>query len=242
MVGAMASTGAHAQSEPEIAEPAATSEQDSGSSLMDDIVVTAQKKNRAERAQSVPMAISAITVKQLDALHLVTVADVGATAPSVSLSGLGTLRGVVAASIRGIGTNSSIPSIEPAVGFFVDGVYLGTNFGVVLDTFDIEGVEIQRGPQGTLQGRNVTGGAVMIRTQRPGNAFAVRAQTSIETGPEYAFAASVEGPLGNTIRAKLAGYYRKDEGWFTNQTTGKPFGRESTWFFRPTVVIEPTDG
>ena len=74
-------------------------------------------------------------------------------------------------SIRGQGINSSIPSVDPTVGVFIDGIYLGTTFGVVLDTFDLESIEVLRGPQGLLFGRNVTGGAVLLRTRRPSGEF-----------------------------------------------------------------------
>jgi iron complex outermembrane receptor protein len=70
-------------------------------------------------------------------------------------------------SIRGQGINSSIPSVDPTVGVFVDGVFVGTTYGVVLDTFDLESIEVLRGPQGLLFGRNVTGGAVLLRNARP---------------------------------------------------------------------------
>lgn len=206
-----------------------------------DILVVARKKSRSERAQDVPIAETALGAQQIAEMHVVTLPDIAAKAPNVTLSNNGTFKGVAAFTIRGLGVNSSIPSIEPAVGTFVDGIYLGTNYGVVLDTFDLESIEILRGPQGTLQGRNVTGGAVLVRSRRPGKDFAVRAQADVETGPQYTFAASVEGPIiRDVLSAKIAGYYKDDKGWFTNRFTQAPAGLEKTWFVRPMATFTPS--
>src|SRR3546814_11704142 len=88
-----------------------------------------------------------------------------------------------------------------------------------MDTFDLEGIEILRGPQGTLQGRNVTGGAVLLTTRRPGDEFVAYGQVGIETGPEYNLAGSVEGPIvADKLLAKLSGYYRNDRGWRSEES------------------------
>lgn len=208
---------------------------------IEQIVVTAQKKSRAERLQEVPIAITALGEQQIEDAQLVTLADLGSRAPNVATAPNGTFGGVANFSIRGLGSGSSIASIEPAVGVFLDGVYQGSNFGIVLDTFDLESIEILRGPQGTLQGRNVTGGAVMVRTRRPGDTFGVRTFASVETGPNYTLAASVEGPLiSDTLKAKVTGYYKDDKGWFRNQFDGEKVGALRTWFIRPTVVFSPS--
>ena len=97
--------------------------------------------------------------------------------PNVQLDDIATFKGAANFSIRGLGINSSIPSIDPTVGVFVDGMYMGVTSGVLLDMFDLESVEVLRGPQGLLFGRNVTGGAVVINTKDPGDAFAFSVKT-----------------------------------------------------------------
>ena len=208
-------------------------------SLLGDIVITAQKKNRAEQVQKVPIAVTALNAAQLDTLKVVTLRDIGAVAPNVALEPNGSARGVANFTIRGLGANSSIASVEPTVGTFINGIYQGVNGGVVLDAFDLESIEILRGPQGTLFGRNVTGGAVLVRTARPTDQFQAAFRGSVETGPQYTVAGTVGGPvIGDVVLAKLTGYYKNDRGYFDNRFTGEKNGEERTWFVRPTVVLD----
>jgi iron complex outermembrane recepter protein len=150
------------------------------------------------------------------------------------------VKGFASFTIRGLGVNTTIPSMEPAVGVFVDGIYLGMSAGAVLDVIDIDNIEILRGPQGLLFGRNTTGGAVLINTRRPGDVFAVNALFNYETGPQETASASIEGPISKQFRAKLTGYYSNDDGWFTNQFDGRSFGASRTYVVRPTVTWTPS--
>ena len=127
--------------------------------ILEEVLVTAQKKSSAEEIQDTPLAITAYGADQLDALKVRDLKSLSYSMPNVALEDVGTTKGVANFSIRGLGINSSIPSIDPTVGVFVDGMYLGINSGVVFDMFDLAGIEVLRGPQGVLFGRNVTGGA-----------------------------------------------------------------------------------
>ena len=124
---------------------------------INEILVTGTKTKDAENVQDVPLAVTAFNSDSLEAFKIRDIAGLSFQAPTVSLDQVGTSRGTANFSIRGLGINSSIPSIDPTVGVFIDGVYLGINGGVVFDLFDLDSVEILRGPQGVLFGRNVTG-------------------------------------------------------------------------------------
>jgi iron complex outermembrane receptor protein len=137
--------------------------------MIEEVVVMATKKADAENVQNVPIALTAYNDKQIELLKVRDLQSLAYTSPNVALDDVGTTKGVANFSIRGLGINSSIPSIDPTVGIFVDGMYLGINAGVVMDLFDLESIEVLRGPQGILFGRNTTGGAVMINTKKPGN-------------------------------------------------------------------------
>lgn len=205
------------------------------------IVVTGTKTQNAEDVQDVPLAITAFNSASLEALKVRDVQSLTYSAPNVSLDQVGTSRGQANFSIRGLGINSSIPSIDPTVGVFVDGVYLGLNAGVVFDLFDLESVEILRGPQGVLFGRNVTGGAVLINTGNPTDYLTGKFRASVDGplvdrgrgGANYTVSGVVSGPIvEDTLLFKLGGYYNKDEGYFTNLFDGSNHGEAETKILR----------
>ena len=205
------------------------------------IVVTGTKTQNAEDVQDVPLAVTAFNAQSLEALKVRDVQSLTYSAPNVSLDQVGTSRGTANFSIRGLGINSSIPSIDPTVGVFVDGVYLGFNGGVVFDLFDLESVEILRGPQGVLFGRNVTGGAVLINTGNPTEEFSGKFRAAVDGpwvdggrgGSNYTASGVVSGPLiEDTLLFKLGAYYNNDDGYFTNLFDNTNHGQAETKIFR----------
>lgn len=171
--------------------------------LIEEVLVTAQKKAVAEKSQEVPIAISAYSGDKVEAMFAADVTDIGLTSPNVSLTPL--LPGIGNFSIRGMGTvGQSIPSSDPAVGIVVDGISYGTIYGVLFDLFDIESVEILRGPQGTLFGRNVTGGAVVLRTGRPTDEFEGKVKATLGSHDRKDVMLSVSGPLSEEFSGKVA--------------------------------------
>lgn len=211
--------------------------------VLEEVVTTATKKSEAEVAQFVPAAINVLTGEGLAARHVIDIEDLSYALPNVALDTIGTGKGIANFSIRGLGVAGSIPSIDPTVGVFVDGMYLGVNYGVVVDMLDLQAAEILRGPQGILFGRNVTGGAVLLRSRRPGGEFSANATLRTETGLDSRFAGSVEGALaGGAIAARLSVGYRDDDGWFENSAPrGGPVGAEVTRVVRPVVTWSPSD-
>lgn len=217
----------------------------SASSLLEEVVVTARK--REELSQTVPIAITAYNAEQLDTLKVRDLSNLSVKMPNVALDDIGTFKSVANFSIRGLGINSSIPSIDPTVGVFVDGVYMGQNAGIVIDMTDIQSIEVLRGPQGTLFGRNVTGGAILINTRRPTDELEFDAKVAVDGNPNgdgglnsYVMA-GVGGPLGDTVGARVSFYRNKDNGWFENLYNGENFGASETVIFRPVLSWQPTD-
>ena len=148
--------------------------------MLEEVVVTARK--RQETVLDAPLSISALGADQIEARKLRGLTDLAVSMPNVALDEVGTARGIANFSMRGLGINSSIPSIDPTVGIFVDGVYLGTNFDAAFDIFDLESIEVLRGPQGILFGRNVTGGAILVNTRKPGDEFEARVRAALDGG------------------------------------------------------------
>jgi iron complex outermembrane recepter protein len=219
-----------------------TAEAAEADNLLEVVTVTATKKGHAEDVQDVPLAITAYGADQLEALKFKNLTSLSYTMPNVQLESIGTTAATANFSIRGLGINSSIPSIDPTVGVFVDGVYMGINAGVLFDSFDIEGIEVLRGPQGVLFGRNVTGGAVVLRTKSPGDSFEMSGRVAAETGPNYIADLSFSGPLIEGVLAgKLAAYHNDDAGWFENKLNGARFGESRQTIVRPALRWTPTE-
>ncbi len=201
-----------------LAEDSSSARKGAAAMMLEEIQVTARKRSAAESAQDVPIAITALGADQIDAMYVKDLTDLNFTMPSVQTDQSGTFPGVQNFTIRGQGINSSIPSVDPTVGVFVDGVFLGVTYGVVMDMFDVESVEMLRGPQGLLFGRNVTGGAVVLRTARPDGEFGFKARTRVSSGLEKNIAMSLEGGLSDNLAGKLTLYYNDDDGYWKNVT------------------------
>ena len=226
-----------------------------GAALMEVIEVTSRKKYSAEPVQETPLAVTAYGADQLDAMNVSDLSDLSYASPGAQFEEVGTFPGVQNFSFRGQGINSSIPSVDPTVGTFVDGMFLGVTYGVVMDMFDMESVEVLRGPQGLLFGRNVTGGAVSIRTKRPDGDFKAKVKFEGTIDEEYTLAGAVEGTLiENKLYGKVVAYVNNDNGYFENRSDGVPnegkeylvpfngsTGALDTSFVRGTLVLEASD-
>lgn len=211
--------------------------------LLDDVVVTARK--RREAAQDVPLSITAYSSEKIDAMKVRNLTDLAVGMPNVALDDIGTSRGIANFSIRGLGVNSSIPSIDPTVGVFVDGIYMGINNGIIFDTFDLASVEVLRGPQGTLFGRNVIGGAILLNTNKPGEYFEAKLRTAVDRGKDGGYnrylMGNMGGPINDKLAARISVYYNDDEGWFENEFDGHDFGEAEQKMMRPTLVWKPDE-
>ena len=226
------------------AQDSAKSADDSSESalLLDDVVVTAQK--REQSIQDVPASITAFDSEQLEAAKVRDLGDLTVGIPNVGFDEIGTSRGTANFSIRGLGINSSIPTIDPTVGVFVDGVYMGTNAMVLYDAFDLESVEVLRGPQGVLFGRNVVGGAVLLNTRAPTDQYEARLRTSVEGGgkaPNMYVSGTLNTPLTDTLAARFTVYSNQDQGWFENEYDDRAFGAQDTLMLRPVISWQPLD-
>lgn len=213
------------------------------------VTVTATKKKDVENVQDVPVAVSAFNADTLDARNVTTLESLSYSSPNVSLDDVGTARGTANFAIRGLGVNSSIPSIDPAVGVFIDGVYLGVNSGVVVDLFDIDSVEILRGPQGLLFGRNTTGGALLVNTGNPSDTFTYKVGTQIDGpvdgdrgGASAKVQGYVSGPLiDGLLNGKIGASYTTDAGYFKNQFNGDNHGEAQVATYRGALEFTPSE-
>jgi len=180
---------------PLVATAQSTEEESSSaeSGVLEEVIVTA--RYRSENLQLTPLAISAFTGKDLEAKGVLNLTDMSSVAPNVTLINQGTNSGkALGAWIRGIGQGDFNFALEPGVGIYMDDVYYGTIFGSAIELADVERVEVLRGPQGTLFGRNSVGGAVRVYSVKPkgdnsgyaeltyGNYNLVQARAAIDLG------------------------------------------------------------
>ncbi|QNA86454.1 TonB-dependent receptor [Sphingomonas sp. So64.6b] len=186
-----------------------------------DIVVTAQK--RAERLQDVPIAITVITPAVLDSTNARNFAELQGAVPGVYFAG-NSGGGRTYITLRGA-TGLALNTGDEPVAIYMDDIYLarGVTIGMS-DLVDIGSVEIVRGPQGTLQGRNATAGAILLRSADPTSDFRAKVSASVAWPEEFRAQASISGPLGGGFEARLSGGYTTEKGWAYNPYTKAHIG------------------
>ena len=230
-----------AGSEAAVATEAPTAEPERRPYGLEEITVSARKKGGVERLQEVPIAVSAFTGNYLEMNFVEDLYSLGRSAPNVQLSDQTSFQQSANFSIRGNAIFGTIVSDEPQVGIFVDGIYSGMNVAAVPDLFELEMVEILRGPQGTLFGRNVTGGAINARTRRPSGEFHVRGRATIGSFSRSDGALSVEAPINETLAWKLDLNAKDRNGSWDTPNLGGETGKRKSWLLRPMFSWQPTE-
>ncbi|HET9510474.1 MAG TPA: TonB-dependent receptor, partial [Sphingomonas sp.] len=197
--------------------PPAAQAQDA--TAVDDVVVTAQR--REERAQTVPIAITAISGERLLDESIANLDRIGADVPNLYLArNFGTSSGALV-FLRGVGEGDSIFTNDPPVGIYIDDVILPRSTGALLDLIDIERIEVLRGPQGTLYGRNTSGGAIKLVTQRPTfDRVSGAADVTVGSYRRIDARATLNLPLSSTLALRVSGLSRNQRGWGRNLTDG----------------------
>ena len=201
-----------------------------------DIVVTARK--RQETLKNVPVAATAITGETIEKRGYTSVKDVAQLTPSLSINSDGAGRAFIA--IRGIGT-TLIDTVQPGVGIFVDGIYQPNTSYLNNPLTDVERVEVLRGPQGTLYGKNTLGGAINVITRQPTNQLEVKGMGSY-AGPDDAWTAgaSVSGPIiEDKLQARIAFTHQQQDGFIHNALLDKDQNPLNTDALSATVRAEP---
>lgn len=178
---------------------------------IEEIVVTARK--REEDLQSVPLAITAFGEVQIDQQYANDIGELSKFAPNVILARQPYAGNALFGGMRGIVFGDLEKSFDPAVGVVVDGVPLVTNTGALIDAFDLESVEVLRGPQGTLYGRNTIAGLVNVRRSRPTKEWGLKTQLRYGDNREIDVKAIGNMPIGETIGLKLGVFYDKSDGF-----------------------------
>ncbi|MBO9575153.1 MAG: TonB-dependent receptor [Sphingobium sp.] len=205
------------------------------------IIVTARR--REESLQDAPVAISAFTPEILQDRQIHQTSDLEQITPSLQFKPAGQLSGNTAAAvvfIRGVGQLDPTAAVDPGVGVYLDEVYLGRAVGGSLDFGDIGGVEVLRGPQGTLFGRNTIGGAILVRTRTPElGEFSGEARLRTGTDNLYEGFAALNIPLADTAAGRISGGFRKRDGYVRRKVDGLDLGDDNSFTLNSALLWEP---
>ena len=206
--------------------------------VIEEVVVTAQK--REQGLQEVPLAVTVLQTETIDAAFGKNIEDLQALVPSLSFRKGNTNRNS-ALTVRGIGTISFSVAAEPSVSTVVDGIVLGRSGQAFTDLYDLERIEVLRGPQGTLFGKNASAGVVNITTQRPTDEFSAYIDTSFYQDNEIRLKGKVAGPLGDNARGSLTVARSEFDGYLTNVFNNKEVGGYDRQGFRGMLEYDVDD-
>lgn len=197
-----------------------------------DVIVTARKKS--ENIQDVPVAITAFTDADIKSARITDLADVAKLTPGLVYTPL-------------FGRQNQLPIIRGAaqtfgqlnVGVFLDGIYLAGKAGVDIELNDLQRIEVVKGPQSALYGRNTFAGAINYVTARPSDKFGGRIEGTVGNNALYKTQASISGPLSDNLRFRLGGYYRTFDGWYTSAIDGGRVDFDKSWGTLATLEWQP---
>ena len=232
--GLVISGAAQAQSVPAAEETA-----DQGG--IAEIIVTARKSS--ENIQSVPVAVTALSADDLASKQVFEVTDLARTAPSLTISTGGTgPASIVYLAIRGQAQNSPNSLSDSSVGIYMDGVYVARPIVGNLGFLDMASAEVLRGPQGTLFGRNTTGGALNLTSNRPGDEYEAMLKVGFGNYNYQSIEGMVNAPVSEAVGLRIAGRYGKRDGYFQNDKIGYPQGSiDKDLVLRGTLVVAPVE-
>lgn len=211
------------------------------SMVIEEVVVTAQKKS--ESMQDTPIAITAFTADSLEQMGIKNASDVGEYTPNVTIGPTIGSKFNIRMYIRGKGTAEPSLTIDPKVGVYMDGVYMARNSGAIFDVVDLERIEVLRGPQGTLWGKNTTGGAINMITSKPKGEFGFKQQLTGGSNGLYRSVTTIDTPSVGNVSAKLSYVLKGQDGWAknTHADAEKELGSEDTEAYRVALSWDATD-
>ncbi|CAN1513304.1 CirA Outer membrane receptor proteins, mostly Fe transport [Sphingomonadaceae bacterium] len=206
-----------------------------------EIIVTARKSS--ENIQSVPVAVTALSADDLASKQVFEVTDLARTAPSLTISTGGTgPASIVYLAIRGQAQNSPNSLSDSSVGIYMDGVYVARPIVGNLGFLDMASAEVLRGPQGTLFGRNTTGGALNLTSNRPSNEYEGMLKVGFGNYNYQSIEGMVNAPVSDEAGIRIAGRYGKRDGYFRNNKIGYPQGSiDKDLVLRGTLVYAPAE-
>ena len=205
-------------------------DEEASGGVLEEIVVTARK--REETAQSVPIPISALSESQMEARNVTDIQDIQRITPNLDFQSSSVNINNTQVFIRGIGQVNWAITQDPKIGIYIDGVYLSRAQGGLVDIMDLERVEVLRGPQGTLFGRNTTAGLVQLITKGPSQEQEANLKLGFGDDGHEMFGGMLNLPLSDNLAARFAVYSKKTDGYMLNAFNGEMHGNENSNSYR----------
>jgi iron complex outermembrane receptor protein len=223
-----------------VAAPAVAQEVDTGSEGLEDIIVTAQR--RSQDLRDVPISITAANSEALANARVDNVSNIQAISPSVSFRVTNIATSSANLIIRGLGTTGNSRSFEGSVGVFIDGVYRTRAAAALQNFLDIDNLQVLRGPQGTLFGKNTTAGALLLSSAAP-SVNEVQGLFDLTFGNyDTAIArGAVNVPVNDKLAVRVAALGSFQDGFYTDSTTGRPLNNNFTYAAKGQILFEPSD-
>ncbi|KAB5622673.1 TonB-dependent receptor [Pseudomonas putida] len=232
--GVLLATAGHVLAEPAPADAAPTVEQDAKLGT-----VTVNARRREETSQSVPTPISVLGSETLETQRIYRVQDLQQLVPSTNVAYVHARQSSI--SIRGLGNNPASDGLEGSVGVYLDNVYLGRPGMAVFDLLDVEQLEVLRGPQGTLFGKNTTAGVLNITTRKPTFQREGSVQSSLGEDGYWQTQGSFSGPITDTLAGRISAYRTEDDGYVKNLYNGDDLNGGKRQGFRTQLLFKPSD-
>ena len=209
-----------------------------GASGLDDVVVTARRTE--ESLQRAPLAVSAFSGEQLERTGATQTTDLQGAVPNLNIVQGRASSNATNIYIRGVGQPDALQTFDPAVGVYVDDVYYSRIRGTQFDLLDLERVEVLRGPQGTLYGKNTIGGALKLVSRRPGQDFRARASAAYGSYNMVDVQGSVSGPISDSLALGFSALHSSRDGYVSNPVTGAEYNDKNTNAFRAALAWNPS--
>ena len=209
----------------------------SQSSALEEVIVTAER--RAQDAQDVPIALTIIGGSEISPSGISSISDVALKTPNLTFTQFNI--GEPQLFLRGLGTTIDSAGADPTVSVFIDDVYVGRSAGATSDLYDLERIEVLRGPQGTLYGRNVTGGAISIVTKRPSNEFEAKLGVTVGNYGLTVLRGLVDGPIGDNLAGNLSFSKRDRDGYAYSNRSGQELDDADNFSLRGKLLWDISD-
>jgi len=209
----------------------------SQSSALEEVIVTAER--RAQDAQDVPIALTIIGGSEISPAGISSISDVALKTPNLTFTQFNI--GEPQLFLRGLGTTIDSAGADPTVSVFIDDVYVGRSAGATSDLYDLERIEVLRGPQGTLYGRNVTGGAISIVTKRPSEEFEAKLGVTVGNYGLTVLRGLVDGPIGDNLAGNLSFSKRDRDGYAYSNRSGQELDDADNFSLRGKLLWDISD-